>query len=109
MRIGALGITAFRPFPSAAVRAALRDGQRLVVLERAFTVGGGGIVTPDVRAALSGLDCPLTTVVAGLGGRPVTRASLRRLLADLPTDPLTFLDLDEAVIERELARTGGAS
>ena len=108
-RIGVLGITAFRPFPSAAVRAALRDGQRLVVLERAFTVGGGGIVTPDVRTALSGLDCPLTTVVAGLGGRPVTRASLRRLLADLPTDPLTFLDLDEAVIERELARTGGGS
>jgi pyruvate ferredoxin oxidoreductase alpha subunit len=109
LRIGALGITAFRPFPAAAVRAALRAGQRLVVLERAFTVGGGGIVTPDVRAALSGLDCPLTTVVAGLGGRPVTRASLRRLLTCIPTEPLVFLDLDEAVIERELARTGGVS
>jgi len=109
VRIGALGITAFRPFPVAAVRAALSYGQRLVVLERAFSVGGGGIVTPDVNAAVSGMDCPLTTVVAGLGGRPVTRASLRRLLADLPTDPLVFLDLDEAVVARELARTGGVS
>jgi pyruvate ferredoxin oxidoreductase alpha subunit len=107
VRIGALGITAFRPFPSAAVRAALRDGQRLVVLERAFSVGGGGIVTPDVRAALSGLDCPLTTVVAGLGGRPVTRSSLRRVLAAPVAEPLTFLDLDEDVIARELARAGG--
>jgi pyruvate ferredoxin oxidoreductase alpha subunit len=62
-----------------------------------------------VTAAVSGMDCPLTTVVAGLGGRPVTRASLRRLLADLPTDPLVFLDLDEAVVARELARTGGVS
>jgi pyruvate ferredoxin oxidoreductase alpha subunit len=109
VRVGTLGITAFRPFPSAAVRAAVRDGQRLVVLERAFSVGGGGIVTPDVSAALAGLNCPLTTVVAGLGGRPVTRRALRHLLTDLPADPLTFLDLDEAVIERELTRTGGAS
>jgi len=109
VRIGALGITAFRPFPVAAVRAALSHRQRLVVLERAFSVGGGGIVTPDVTAAVSGMDCPLTTVVAGLGGRPVTRASLRRLLADLRTDPLVFLDLDEAVVARELARTGGVS
>jgi len=109
VRIGALGITAFRPFPVAAVRAALSYRQRLVVLERAFSVGGGGIVTPDVTAAVSGMDCPLTTVVAGLGGRPVTRASLRRLLADLPTDPLVFLDLDEAVVARELARTGAVS
>jgi pyruvate ferredoxin oxidoreductase alpha subunit len=109
VRIGALGITAFRPFPVAAVRAALTYGQRLVVLERAFSVGGGGIVTPDVTAAVSGLDCPLTTVVAGLGGRPVTRASLRRLLTDLPAEPLVFLDLDEAVVDRELARTGGVS
>jgi len=109
VRIGALGITAFRPFPVAAVRAALSYRQRLVVLERAFSVGGGGIVTPDVTAAVSGMDCPLTTVVAGLGGRPVTRASLRRLLADLPTDPLVFLDLDEAVVARELAHTGGVS
>ena len=109
VRIGALGITAFRPFPVAAVRAALSSGQRLVVLERAFSVGGGGIVTPDVTAAVSGMDCPLTTIVAGLGGRPVTRASLRRLLADQPGEPLAFLDLDETVVARELARAGGVS
>jgi pyruvate ferredoxin oxidoreductase alpha subunit len=109
VRVGALGITAFRPFPSAAVRASVRDGQRLVVLERAFSVGGGGIVTPDIREALSGLDCPTSTVVAGLGGRPVTRSSLRHLLTGPLAEPLTFLDLDEAVVERELARAGGGS
>ena len=108
-RVGALGLTALRPFPAAAVRAAVGLGQRLVVLERAFSVGDGGIVTPSLRAALSDRDCPITTVVAGLGGRPVTRASLRRLLADLPSDPLTFLDLDQSIVERELARMGGGA
>jgi pyruvate ferredoxin oxidoreductase alpha subunit len=109
IRVGALGITTFRPFPAAAVRAAVRDGQRVVVLERAFAVGGGGIVTQDLVPALSGLDCPLTTVVAGLGGRPVTRASLRRVLADAArgdAGPMTFLDLDQELVERV---SGGAS
>jgi pyruvate ferredoxin oxidoreductase alpha subunit len=48
-------------------------------------------------------------VIAGLGGRPVTKKSLRRLFADAVADrlePLTFLDLNHDVIERELRRTG---
>ena len=53
MKIGALGITSFRPFPLEAVRAALRDAERVVVLERALAVGIGGIVSANVRMALS--------------------------------------------------------
>jgi pyruvate ferredoxin oxidoreductase alpha subunit len=40
-------------------------------------------------------------VIAGLGGRPVTRASLRRLFADAAADrldELTFLDLDRSKV-----------
>jgi pyruvate ferredoxin oxidoreductase alpha subunit len=48
-------------------------------------------------------------VVAGLGGRPVTKRSLRTLLADvlaerLEPDRLTFLDLDRELVQRELER-----
>ena len=42
----------------------------------------GGIVGQNVRLALSGLPAQVYDVVAGLGGRPVTKASLQRLLAD---------------------------
>ena len=50
--------------------------------------------------------------VAGLGGRPVTRASLRGLVDDVlasRVDPnrLHLLDLDTALVERELARPSG--
>ena len=96
--VGALGITTFRPFPADAVRAALRPGQRVLVLERAFPAGAGGVVTADVRAALSGVDCPITTVVAGLGGRPVTRESLRQILLEPPAEATTFLDLDTNLV-----------
>ena len=49
-------------------------------LEKAFAVGVGGIVGQNVRLALSGI-APhgVHDVVAGLGGRPITTASLRRL------------------------------
>jgi hypothetical protein len=33
-------------------------------------------------------------VIAGLGGRPITKASLHRMLRDDALDQLTFLDLD---------------
>jgi pyruvate ferredoxin oxidoreductase alpha subunit len=109
VRIGALGITCFRPFPLEEVRAALAEATRVVVVERAFAVGIGGIVGQNVRLALSGLPPVVYDVVAGLGGRAVTRRSLEALLSDLRAgrlepDRLVFLDLDTALVEGELAR-----
>ncbi|MGA8522406.1 MAG: pyruvate ferredoxin oxidoreductase [Candidatus Dormiibacterota bacterium] len=106
-RVGALGITTFRPWPSEEVRRALLGAQRVVVIEKALAVGIGGVVSLDVRVALSGLDQHVHTVIAGLGGRPITTTSLHQLLrraAELPE--LTFLDLDRDLVDRELARRG---
>jgi pyruvate ferredoxin oxidoreductase alpha subunit len=72
----------------------------VVVLERAFAVGVGGVVTADLAPALRA-DQRSYTVVAGLGGRPVTRASLRDVLGSAVADtldPLTFLDLRPELI-----------
>jgi pyruvate ferredoxin oxidoreductase alpha subunit len=108
MKIGVLGITSFRPFPLEAVRAALQGAQRVVVLEKALAVGIGGIVSANVRMALSGIQLHGYTVIAGLGGRAITKASLlalfgRAAVDDLP--PLTFLDLNTELVDRELQRT----
>jgi pyruvate ferredoxin oxidoreductase alpha subunit len=107
VRIGVLGIQSFRPFPLAAVRAALQRARRVVVLEKSFCVGLGGVVSTDVRLALSGLQLHGYTVVAGLGGRAITKASLDRMLRDAAADllqPLTFLDLDWRIVQRQLER-----
>ena len=106
-KIGVLGIQSFRPFPLAAVRAALQEAQRVVVLEKSFCVGLGGVLSTDVRLALSGLALHGYTVVAGLGGRAITKASLHRTLREamagtLP--PLSFMDLDWRIVERQLQR-----
>ncbi|MFF7474617.1 pyruvate ferredoxin oxidoreductase [Streptomyces sp. NPDC008092] len=107
VRIGALAITSFRPFPLDAVREVLGGARRVVVLERALAVGIGGIVSANVRTALSGIRLDGHTVVAGLGGRPITKESLHRLFDDAvggQLGQLTFLDLNTGLVERELAR-----
>ena len=106
-RVGVLGIHSYRPFPAAAVRAALEGAARVVVLEKSFSVGLGGVVSTDVRLALSGLHIQGNTVVAGLGGRAITRASLARTLLAAMTGqlaPLTFMDLDWRIVNRQLER-----
>jgi pyruvate ferredoxin oxidoreductase alpha subunit len=107
LKIGVLGIHSFRPFPLAAVRAALQGAKRVVVLEKSFSVGLGGVVSTDVRLALSGLQLQGYTVVAGLGGRAITKASLARMLHEAMADklqPLSFLDLDWGIVNRQLER-----
>jgi pyruvate ferredoxin oxidoreductase alpha subunit len=109
MRVGAFGITTFRPFPAQAVRDALGDDERLrrlVVLERSLAAGTDGVVTADLRTALGTgdggpRDSIVSTVVSGPGGRPVTRDSLRRVLTSasrgaLP--PFSFLGLGMGLV-----------
>jgi len=106
-RIGVLGITSYRPFPLAAIREALQNAQRVIVVEKCFAVGLGGIVSRDVRMALRNLPQPVFDVVAGLGGRAITKASLHKLLMDGIADKLeavTFLDLDWKAVNKELER-----
>jgi pyruvate ferredoxin oxidoreductase alpha subunit len=108
---GALSLRCFRPLPLEAVRAELAGIRSVVVLEKAFSAGSGGIVSRDVRLALDGLGTRVCDVIAGLGGRPITAASLTHVLWSARIDALpqlTFMDLHEDVVHRELSRLKGA-
>ena len=105
--IGAVTIRSFRPFPLEEIRTALKNVKRVVVFEKCFAVGIGGIVANNVRMALSGANIEVYEVIGGLGGRPITRKSLHKLFKDAVKDNLevvTFLDLKKDVVERELKR-----
>jgi pyruvate ferredoxin oxidoreductase alpha subunit len=57
--------------------------------------------------ALEGTDVTVHTVIAGLGGRAITRASLRELFDKAgknALERLNFLDLNHDVIHREIER-----
>jgi pyruvate ferredoxin oxidoreductase alpha subunit len=107
--IGVLGIITFRPFPFQAVRNALKNAKRIIVIEKAFAIGIGGIVSENVKSSIGENRTPIYTVIAGLGGRPITMTSLHGLFDQALRDclePLTFLDLDHELVEREIPREG---
>jgi pyruvate ferredoxin oxidoreductase alpha subunit len=107
VKVGVLGITSYRPFPISAIRDATANAKRIVVIEKCFAVGIGGIVSRDVRSAVRNRPQPVLTVVAGLGGRAITKESVHKLLLQAIEDKLellTFLDLDWSVVNRVLDR-----
>ncbi|MEN8196014.1 MAG: pyruvate ferredoxin oxidoreductase [Pseudomonadota bacterium] len=105
--IGAVKIVSYRPFPMLALRGALENAKRVIVVEKAFADGLGGILVGSVRMALRGLTTPIYTIIAGLGGRPIPKASLHRAFGEAVRDEIDdphFLDLNWELVDRELAR-----
>ncbi len=105
LRIGALSLTTFRPFPADALEVVLDGASRVVVVEKAFAIGGKGFLGADVGAAVAKDRTSVHTVVAGLGGRAIGEASLRRMCEEAmrgELGELSFLDLDRGVVDREL-------
>jgi pyruvate ferredoxin oxidoreductase alpha subunit len=106
-KIGLVGIKSFRPFPKKAFCEAVQGAGRIIVIDRALAVGIGGVVTDDVERSTRGLPYEIKTVIAGLGGRAITRKSLKKVFGqaiDGTLEPLTFLDLEIEVVEKQLAR-----
>ena len=60
--------------------------------------------------ALAGISIDKYSVIAGLGGRPITKESLHELFTKAINEDiraLTFLDLDQELVDRELVREAG--
>jgi pyruvate ferredoxin oxidoreductase alpha subunit len=106
-KIGSVSICSFRPFPLAELCDLVQGAKRLVCVEKSLAPGLGGILASNTRMALRGRPMPVYTVIAGLGGRAITRKSLagvfRRAAADSLED-LTFLDLIWDAVHQQMAR-----
>ena len=86
LAVGALRLRCFRPFPAQALAAQLVDVQRIIVLEKAISIGSGGIVAGEVRAALhqAAILTPVESVIGGLGGRDLTPQVIESLFQASP-------------------------
>ncbi len=105
--LGSISICSFRPFPLAELSDALAGAKRVVCLEKSLAPGLGGVLASNVRMALRGHPLPVYTVIAGLGGRVITRKSLADLFERAARDSLedvTFLDLNWEVVHDQLSR-----
>jgi pyruvate ferredoxin oxidoreductase alpha subunit len=109
VRIGLVTLVSFRPFPTKKLREVLTGARHVVVVEKSFAIGMGGQLANNVDLALRNMPkAPqVHSAVAGLGGRPITRPSLRRLFRQAMVQPwegIHFLDLNEAIVAKELHR-----
>jgi len=76
-KVGVLKLRCYRPFPADELVAAVSGAKQVIVLEKAVSVGGYGIVAAELRAALHGrVAVPVACAVAGLGGRDITMGTV---------------------------------
>ena len=107
LNVGVVSLKSFRPFPYDAVREALKGASRVVVIDRTVTPGSRGVLGMEVESALRGTGTAVNTVIAGLGGRAITRHSIKATLKDAAAGKLPdifFMDLDRELVENQLAR-----
>jgi pyruvate ferredoxin oxidoreductase alpha subunit len=75
--VGLLQVRSFRPFPDAAVRAALENATAVAVLDRADSPGGRPPLFAEVAAAVCGGPPVVRSFVYGLGGRDLHPEDIR--------------------------------
>jgi pyruvate ferredoxin oxidoreductase alpha subunit len=105
--VGSIQLCSYRPFPSQALRHAIKHAKRVIVIEKDLAVGKGGIVSGEVKIALQGSSTLVDTVIAGLGGRPISKAAVIDTVKAACLEGLEephFLDLNWEAINRELTR-----
>jgi pyruvate ferredoxin oxidoreductase alpha subunit len=100
-------VRSLRPFPKQQLAEVLKDAKRIIVFEKALAVGLGGFLALHVRYAIGSFDRPMHSVIGGLGGRAITRPSLRAVFERAVRDELEdthILDLDREALDHELER-----
>lgn len=107
LKIGLVTLVSFRPFPTEALRAQLVRARDVVVVEKSLAVGMGGPLANNVDLAMRNVaGAPhVHSVIAGLGGRSITRTALHRVLRCALVQPWEgshFLDLNEEIVAKEL-------
>jgi pyruvate ferredoxin oxidoreductase alpha subunit len=105
-KVGLLQICSHRPFPRKELYEVLRDNMNIVVLEKAISLGRGGILASDVRWSFpraEKTDRRISSFVAGLGGRNISLEDLRSMVERVEEEPVEFdfLGLSKEIIAED--------
>jgi len=81
-KVGLCRLRMFRPFPSEQIGRLLRGVRKVAVLDRDNSLGAGGIVAQELKAALYGATRKpkVFEFIAGLGGRDITPQDIQEIL-----------------------------
>ncbi len=100
--VGLLKLITYRPFPADALYQALKDVPQIAVLEKAVSMGAFGPVYTDLKASFQGKEAvpKISGFVIGLGGRDVSKDSIRRVFEELsgPEVSAKFIDVKTELV-----------
>lgn len=92
LRVGVLGVRAYRPFPASALQKALTNVETVTVFEKDISYGYAGALSCDLKAVLfdSERRPKVSSFVAGLGGRDVTPEHIEQTTMEAITGKTAF-------------------
>ena len=105
-KVGLLKITSFRPFPAEKICEALKNVERVAVLDKAVSLGGDAPLAVEIRSAFCGRKKRpqvISSFVAGLGGRDITVDSIKEIFKLLTAQEKNgeFIDLKPELLKEK--------
>lgn len=79
-KAGLLKIRCYRPFPIEELKTALKNAQRIAVLDKNISLGSKGAVALEVKDAMYDSGIPVLDYILGLGGRDVRKKDIKEIV-----------------------------
>lgn len=103
-KVGLLKITSLRPFPANEIYDALKNTQKVAVIDRALSVGSFAPLCSEVKAVFFGKTKKPESIgsfVVGLGGRDITKDSVKEIfrLMNGKEKGIEFIDLKPELLK----------
>lgn len=107
-KVGLLKVICYRPFPCQQIYEALKNASKVAVIDRSLSLGSFAPLAAEIKAAFFGKKKKpqvISSFVVGLGGRDITRDSVKETLRLLNTKEKSceFIDLKPELLKEEYA------
>ena len=95
-KVGLLKVIAFRPFPKEEIYNAVKNADRIAVLDKNISFGIGGVLFNEIKAKM---DVDARGFILGLGGRDVSNEDIRNIIEitknSTESDKINWIGLKE--------------
>lgn len=105
-KVGLLKVVSYRPFPFEAIYNSLKNVSKVAVLDKALSLGSYAPLASEVKSVFCGKKkAPkiISSFVGGLGGRDITKDSIKEIYKLLTTKELEgeFIDLKPELLKEK--------
>ena len=95
-KVGLLRVIAFRPFPKEEIYNAIKNADKVAVLDKNISIGIGGVLFNEIKAKM---DVDARGFILGLGGRDVSNEDIRNIIKitknSTESDTINWIGLKE--------------